>query len=326
LGALLLLPSGAPAQVQTFKAAKVKRGVATFRLKGVAAQDIRAARVKSSRGTKRVSVARVRRAVRRGYLRVRIVRARRHFRPRRRPRLVIETSDPRPSVPPSGGPTASVKTLDDVAAAARVVPRPENHPENFAANHYMPTPSELAAFHNATNGSGRRADHDNPLLKRVTGGFTGSTDEILQWAAYKWGIEPDILRAVAIVESNWNQQTMGDRRDGVDASKYPPQSRIDSDSVYETLGIMQIKWRPDNSINPGSEPLRWKSTAFNADLWGAIVHYYYDGLCNWCGSGYSGGQLWESIGAHFSPTPWRNSGQMSYIDKVKGVMAAHPWP
>src|SRR3954447_15082809 len=76
LVALLALPSTAPARVQTFKAAKVKRGIATFRLKGVFAGEIRAARVVGPRGTKRVPVGRVRRGIRRGYLRVRIARAR----------------------------------------------------------------------------------------------------------------------------------------------------------------------------------------------------------------------------------------------------------
>jgi hypothetical protein len=82
-----------------------------------------------------------------------------------------------------------------------------------------------------------------------------------------------VLRAVAVIESNWNQQGVGDRRDGVDASQYPPLSRIDSDCVYESLGITQVKWRPDGSLNPGAEPLRWKPTAFNADFWGASVRY-----------------------------------------------------
>ena len=77
LSAMLALPPEAPARTQTFKAAKVRRGVATFRLRGVVAGRIRAARVVGPRGSKRVSVARVRRGIRRGYLRVRIARVRR---------------------------------------------------------------------------------------------------------------------------------------------------------------------------------------------------------------------------------------------------------
>src|SRR5262249_24548237 len=37
--------------------------------------------------------------------------------------------------------------------------------------------------------------------ERVTGNFTGTTDEILQWVACKWGIDEDIVRAQAVRES-----------------------------------------------------------------------------------------------------------------------------
>jgi hypothetical protein len=159
----------------------------------------------------------------------------------------------------------------------------------------------------------------------VSGGFTGTTDEILQWGAEKWGIPEDVVRAVAVTESYWRQDGMGDRRDGVNASLYPAQSRIDSDSVYESLGITQIKWRPDGSLHPGTEPLRWKTTAFNVDYWGASIRYYYDGLCSWCSAGYGPGQAWESVGAWYSPNPWQNAGMLNYITTVKGHLANRTW-
>ena len=209
------------------------------------------------------------------------------------------------------------------------MPRPENRPGNTLANHYLPTQSELYAFHNAVYGAGpnagSRADAYNPLVKYVTGGFTGTTDEILQWGAHKWGIPADVLRAVAVNESHWRQDAMGDRRDGVDASRYPARSMIDSDSVYESLGLTQIKWRADGSLNPGTEPLRWKSTAFNVDYAGAFVRYYYDGYCTWCNPGYAAGQAWESIGAHYQPSPWRNAGMLAYITHVQEHLAARTW-
>jgi soluble lytic murein transglycosylase-like protein len=36
----------------------------------------------------------------------------------------------------------------------------------------------------------------------VTGNFRGTTDEIIRWAAWKWGIDEDLLRAVAARESD----------------------------------------------------------------------------------------------------------------------------
>ena len=40
---------------------------------------------------------------------------------------------------------------------------------------------------------------------RVDGQFTGTTDEILQWAACKWGLPDNLIRADAFVESTWFQ-------------------------------------------------------------------------------------------------------------------------
>jgi len=44
---------------------------------------------------------------------------------------------------------------------------------------------------------------DTWLLKRVDGRFTGTTDEILQWAACKWGLPDNVFRADAAEESTW---------------------------------------------------------------------------------------------------------------------------
>src|SRR6266568_4151530 len=46
---------------------------------------------------------------------------------------------------------------------------------------------------------------DTWLLPRVDGQFTGTTDEIFQWAACKWGLSDDVLRAIAVRESTWYQ-------------------------------------------------------------------------------------------------------------------------
>lgn len=46
---------------------------------------------------------------------------------------------------------------------------------------------------------------DTELLPRVDGQFTGTTDEILQWAACKWGLPDNLIRADADIESTWFQ-------------------------------------------------------------------------------------------------------------------------
>ena len=60
-----------------------------------------------------------------------------------------------------------------------------------------------------------RLDPANRWSARVTGNFTGTTDQIIQWAACKWGIDEDIVRAQAAKESGWHQNAAGDwRTDG----------------------------------------------------------------------------------------------------------------
>ena len=86
---------------------------------------------------------------------------------------------------------------------------------------------------------------------------------------------------------------------------------------------MQIKWTPQG-LQLGTEPLRWKSTAFNVDYWASVVRYYFDGLCDWCASGYTPGQEWNSIGAWYNPTPW-GSASSTYQAHVQDKVAQLPW-
>jgi hypothetical protein len=48
------------------------------------------------------------------------------------------------------------------------------------------------------------------LKQNTAGGFTGTTDEIIQSAAPKFGIDSDIIRAVAVKESYWKQDAAAD--------------------------------------------------------------------------------------------------------------------
>ena len=49
--------------------------------------------------------------------------------------------------------------------------------------------------------------------RRVTGRFRGTTDEVIQWAAHKHGIDEDLFRAAAVKESWWRMETIGDNGD-----------------------------------------------------------------------------------------------------------------
>jgi hypothetical protein len=182
--------------------------------------------------------------------------------------------------------------LSDAAAAALVTHRPEIRSGNAAANAYVPTDSELAPFHAAHNSYGEAESYFNPLRRYVTGRSrlaNPSTDDLIQWTAHKWGIPEDVIRAQMAVESWWRQSAMGDLTAESDPGAFPSFSCPGGGPrCYESLGLAQDRWRPDRSLNPGSEPLRWKSTAFNLDLYGANIRFYYDGYAAQWGPGTGG--------------------------------------
>lgn len=229
--------------------------------------------------------------------------------------------------------------LSDAQAAAKITPEPEVRPENVAANDFVPSASELNAFHSAQYGGSEGELHTNPLEPYVDGldGLTKpSTGDLIQWAAQKWGIPEEWLMAEYDVESGWHQNHNSDEAEVPCGwyGQYPPQARI-SDSggvckVYQSIGITQIKWE-QNLIGPGTEPLRWKSTAFNVDYQAAQVRYFFDGYCAWCAyeGGYKAGDEWNSIGAWYFPGgagyPWGNQYQEEYVGWVKAALAAKQW-
>jgi hypothetical protein len=230
--------------------------------------------------------------------------------------------------------TVGSRPLSDAVAAALVAHRSEIRAGNAAANAYVPSDAELAGFHAAHDSYGEAESYFNPLRRYVTGRSTlahPSTDDLIQWAAHKWGIPEDVVRAQMAVESWWHQSAMGDLTSESDPGAFPAFSCPNGGPrCYESLGLAQDRWRPDGSLNPGSEPLRWKSTAFNLDLYGANIRFYYDGYAARWGSGmtdrgYGAGQDWMSIGAHFEPYPWNNPGQRDYIAKVKDYLARRIW-
>jgi hypothetical protein len=219
------------------------------------------------------------------------------------------------------------RPISDARAAALVTAVSESVPGNAAANRYVPTRAQLAAFRSATTAEGQSTVQYNPLARYVTGRPAGlktpSTDELIQWVSHKWGIPTNLIRAQIAVESHWRQGFRGDR-ETVPAhwyGRYPQHARIPGgEEVYESLGIAQVKWTPDGRVGAGTEPLRWRSTAFSLDYFAATLRYYYDGLCVWCGPGYQAGDSWNSAGAWFSPSPWANDRTRNYIRELQQAL------
>jgi chitodextrinase len=162
---------------------------------------------------------------------------------------------------------------------------------------------------------------------QVTGNFTGTTDQIFKWAACKWGIDENLLRAVAVQESDWHQNTEGDYANG----------------CYHSFGIMQVKDSeraacPLNHGDWGGYPDTAHETALNVDFYSAYIRSCFDGDFYDGGTWLYGGQtiaqviaasgsdyaLWGCVGSWYSGS-WYNSGAQSYISLVKQWLAAKTW-
>lgn len=165
-------------------------------------------------------------------------------------------------------------------AAAKLVTRNRYEPRkiNRLDNRRVPGRKLLRAW---------RKRSDMPYKRFVNGRFKGTTDEIIQWAALKWGIDTNTMRAVAAVESWWDMDVRGDNGD--------------------SFGLYQVR-RPYHCW--GKCKIARHFTAFNADYYGAIVRSYFDGKQRWLntvegnGKRYRAGDLRGSMGAWYSGRWW----------------------
>jgi len=235
---------------------------------------------------------------------------------------------PAPSVSPSASapvhfhtlpPGATLPSGRQCAKWVRARPKPENKGVNvrFDNRTGQHLPSDFLA--------GDEPAADELLVPRVNGYFTGTTKEILRWAACKWGINQNIVYAQAAVESWWRQTTKGDW--GTDTSACPPGHRSlnAQGECAQSYGILQNRYPYEKSSWPGIR----RSTAMNADTAYAIWRSCYDGYETWLntvqrGTQYKAGDVWGCVGRWFAGR-WRTSAALGYIAKVKQYKRERIW-
>lgn len=142
---------------------------------------------------------------------------------------------------------------------------PEIRPDdNSYANQTPGQPTDPNAFYGEPNWY--------PYYAQIDGNCTGTTEQILEWAARKWGFGqlgyPDLAKSIGIVESWWREPTVG---------------------IHGEVGILQV-----NPVWPGWEMAQW-STAYSADYAMAVIRSHYDGN-SWLG-GQTAGDLYGSVAA-----------------------------
>ena len=212
----------------------------------------------------------------------------------------------------------------EAECAAAVKPRPENKGANQPYNAAAGNQSLSADFFTPGSGDERA---NTQFAARVTGNFTGTTDEILQWAACKWGIDEDLVRAQAAIESWWRQDAKGDW--GYEAERCPPGHGPGADGkpgqCPESWGLLQNRYPYEPSAWPGIAA----SSAFNADTAYAIWRACYEGYEWWLndverGEQYDPGDEWGCMGRWFSGR-WHTPAAEGYISRVKGYLDSRIW-
>ncbi|MEQ1557116.1 MAG: hypothetical protein ABL915_10040 [Gallionella sp.] len=201
---------------------------------------------------------------------------------------------------------------NDAQCAAWVAAQPiaEARPGNAAYNASYGKPLALPFFH------GDDARANRLIAARVTGHFVGTTEEILRWGACKWGIDENVVKAMALQDSDWQQA----RRMGVthlpetaqaaaqygnpkpafqsdDCTKntqpgsvatpsalpnplpvYPPAGTgSESVSCARDWGVLQVNYEQQPSAWPEAE----SSTAMNVDVALASVRVCFEGYETW---------------------------------------------
>jgi hypothetical protein len=165
-------------------------------------------------------------------------------------------------------------------------------------------------------------------FRRVTGNFTGTTGEIIQWAACKWGFNVNALRAQAVVESYWTQTNLGDWT--TDARNCAPFHGIGQDGrpgqCPESVGMLQVR-APYVPLRIARGATR--STAYNLDAYLAIWRSCWRGEETWLnqferGRNYTAGDEWGCIGRWFTGR-WYTPVGIDYTNRVQAYYRQQIW-
>ncbi|QWZ09549.1 hypothetical protein KRR39_07295 [Nocardioides panacis] len=198
---------------------------------------------------------------------------------------------------------------------------------------------------------------DSRLLARVTGRHSGTTDENIQWAACKWGISDNVLRAVAVRASNWYQYEVYPNGTCVltfgcaDLLRTPDRasrlycaeiSRAGHDyerdfgagrcpKTFSVVGVMSWQdpsWDRSPRLQNGTFPFNRDSTAFALDYFSSYLRACDEGWVHWLkktGDGtYGRGDLWGCVGSWYAGA-WHTKPARAYVADVRHDLRHQTW-
>jgi autotransporter family porin len=235
----------------------------------------------------------------------------------------------------SGGPVAAAErfgllppgaTLPTSAQCAALVrPAPEVRWGNQRPNRFGVVPNQTRGVAHVW------VDSDpskKPFTDRVDGNFVGTTDEIIQWAACKWGVDEDYVRAQIVTESYWDQvRSLGDW--GTNPANCEPRFPLGTDGragqCPESFGLGQTRY----PFMRSAFPYAYDSSAFNLDVTYAIWRACFEGTETWLntverGREYAKGDMLGCMGRWFAGR-WYTQPAVNYMNIVQGHVNSRTW-
>jgi hypothetical protein len=248
--------------------------------------------------------------------------------------LTVRVVNAHAAPPPAAGyfalrPVGSYAHLPDDAVAAAEVHRSawEPRPDNAPYDNVMPVHLKLKPVSDTAHAYDPR--WNKYILGRISGRFTGTTDEIFQWAAAKWGIPDNLLRVIAYMESGWRQDNFGDYVN--DPALCPAgYTKLPCPVTFGIVGTKSTSWQ-------GIFPWNRDSTAAAVDALGGWLRGCYEGWAWWLGThgnkshgSYRAGDIWGCVGAWNSGdwldgTPSTPSTAENYIHRAQYWEQVKPW-
>lgn len=238
----------------------------------------------------------------------------------------------------------------------------EPRPSNRVPNNTMPDPEAVSAAF-AARPRGAHGSYDERwntwLLQRVSGQHTGTTDENIQWAACKWGLADNLLRAIAAAESTWfhhvvdpstglcvNTRGCGDyfteanaesqvfcreiSRYGVDYTEdYPDGLCPKTFAIVAVMSWQDPDWGQMKNNQNGTFPFNRDSTAFALDYIGSFLRGCHEGWINWAvktgiTGDYAPGDIWGCVGLWYAGS-WKVPAADEYAGRVRELMNERKW-
>lgn len=257
-------------------------------------------------------------------------------------------------------PAGSWQDLPSDAECARQVHHStwEPRPGNAVANRTRPNASDVReSLTSRPRGDGRTyaARFNDWLLPRVSGQHSGTTDENIQWAACKWGIADNILRAMAAAESTWHQgvrdadgRCVEKRGCGDMVERATPDTRTFCDELnrfgydysrdygegvcpktFSIIGVMSWQdpdWGPMSKNQNGTFPFSRDSTAFALDYAASHLRGCMEGWIVWLSNrdGFERGDVWGCVGVWYAGD-WKIPAAREYSARVKSLMDERFW-